>query len=398
MATPNNPLLAGSSNTLGVYDPLFYSNQSLIILHNVMGLARRVYRSYDKTAQQKGSTIAIPVPSSFTAQDATNGLQAINTDSINLTLDQWREVKFALSDAELNFTQQEIITKHVYPATIALAQDVDAKLCSLYRGCGWSSGTAGTPPSAVTDIINARKTLFNNKTPLGDQSKMHLMIDGTAEANFLALQAFTQFQGAGANAVESQMSGNIGRKYGFEIFSNQNVATHTPGTATATAFTLASAAALKAGAVSLEAASVTGTIVPGDVLQIAGDAQNYVVYDPVNVTNAPYTASGNSFNNIPIYPHLKVAAGSGTAVTLVQKGGVRNLAFHENFCALAIAPLSDLANGLGVRISTVFDPITQLALRSRVWYNGDASSLRVGLDILFGMRVLDPNLACAMLG
>ena len=57
-----------------------------------------------------------------------------------------------------------------------------------------------------------------------------------------------------------------------------------------------------------------------------------------------------------------------------------------------MAPLSDMGDGLGARIATVSDPVTNLALRSRVWYNGDKSTVMVGLDCLFGGTTLDGNL------
>jgi len=69
-----------------------------------------------------------------------------------------------------------------------------------------------------------------------------------------------------------------------------------------------------------------------------------------------------------------------------------SLGFHRNSIALAMAPLTEAGNNLGARISTITDPVTGLALRSRIWYEGDDSTIKVALDVLYGMKVLDRNM------
>jgi hypothetical protein len=381
------------ANVLSVFDPIFYANLALIQLEKALGMASRVHRGYDKEPRQKGSTISIQVPSTFTAQDAPGSDQDIKAGSVDIVLSYWREVKFALSDKELNFTQMEIIEKHIRPAAYALADDIDQKLCLLYKDVPWYYGTAGTTPSAVSDITGVRKVLFNNAVPLVP-GMVHLMIDGNAEEKFLQLAAFSQQQGAGDTGVTTQVRGTLGTKFGLEVFANQNVKTHTKGTASTATLAInipASSYPIGTSTINLDAGAVTGTLVPGDVLQIAGDSQNYAVTNTV-------TASGNAFNSVTITPKLKVAAADNAVVTAVLQNGVRNLAFHRNAFALAMAPLSDMANQLGAKVATVSDPITGLTLRSRVWYVGDSSAVKVGLDVLFGIKTLDPNLAACLLG
>jgi hypothetical protein len=378
------------ANTLSIFDPIFYANLALIQLEKALGMAGRVHRGYDKNPQQKGSVIAIPIPSTFTAQDAPGSDENLVADSINITLSYWREVKFALSDKELTITTEEIITKHIRPMAYALADDIDQKLCLLYKDVPWYSGTAGATPAAVSDITGARKVLFNNNVPLVP-GMVHLMIDGNAEEKFLQLAAFSQQQGAGDVGVNTQQTGSLGTKFGFEVFSNQNVKTHTKGTCSTTTLAVVGATAAGSSTLGVDAVAVTGTLVPGDVLQIAGDSQNYAV-------TTTSTAAGNAFASVGIFPKLKVAAGDNAVVTVVLQNGVRNLAFHRNAFALAMAPLTDMASQLGAKVATVQDPITNLALRSRVWYVGDSSAVKVGLDVLYGVKTLDGNLASCMLG
>jgi hypothetical protein len=106
------------SNELSVYDPLFYSQEAIIQLHKNLGMAARVHRGYDKAPQQKGSVISISRPSTFTALAAPQSAQAINAGEVQITLDQWYEVKFKLTDKELTYTTEKIITDHIVAGVI----------------------------------------------------------------------------------------------------------------------------------------------------------------------------------------------------------------------------------------------------------------------------------------
>jgi hypothetical protein len=124
----------------------------------------------------------------------------------------------------------------------------------------------------------------------------------------------------------------------------------------------------------------------GDTFVLTGDTQRYTF-------TADKTASGGAITGATFFPALKVAHVIGDVITIALVSGEQGLAFHRNFAALAMAPLSDLGGQLGARIATVADPVTNLTLRSRLYYVGDASEVHVALDVLYGFDILDPNLA-----
>jgi len=71
-----------------------------------------------------------------------------------------------------------------------------------------------------------------------------------------------------------------------------------------------------------------------------------------------------------------------------------NILFHKNAFALGMAPLPDYSNaGVGVQMFTVLDPQTGLSVRARTAYNDQYAKMVVTLDILYGIKCLDPNLA-----
>jgi hypothetical protein len=104
-------------NNLNLYDPLWYANETLEKLRKNLGMARNVYRGFDRTPQDRGSVINISLPSSFVAQDAPSTAQDLTPGSVAITLNQWKEVKFSLTDKELSFTGEKIIEDHLEPAS-----------------------------------------------------------------------------------------------------------------------------------------------------------------------------------------------------------------------------------------------------------------------------------------
>lgn len=383
------------ANNLGNYNPVFYAQEALILLYKALGMANRVHRGYEQERKELGDTIAIKKPSTFVAQDAPGNNQDVATDKTTIVLNQWKEVRFALTDKELAYTGKQIIADHITPAVYALADLVDQQLLALGNMIPTFTGTAGTTMSAVSDITNARKQLFNQKVPLS-VGMIHMVIDGNAEANLLALPAFSQWQGAGDQGVSTQMRGSLGTKFGLEISANQNVPTRVSGTSTATALTMNGASVAGATSIGLKAGAVTGSLVAGDIIKISGDTQAYAIQNTV-------AAAGNAFAAVSIFPPLKLAVADNTAVTLTMIGGsgashVDNLAFHRNAFALACAPLPDFYDGQGVRVFTAADPFTGLAVRARTWAEGKTSTFNVCLDILFGVQTLDANLATRVLG
>ena len=375
------------SNTLGIYDPIFYAQEALIHLHKALGLAGRVHRGYDETPRMVGSTISIGKPSTFTASavnTSTGGTtQNVTTESVNVTLDQWYEVKFALTEKELSFAKEKIVLDHIAPAAYAIADNIDQALAALYKKVPWMA------PAVISDVASflaARKILFDNGAPMND-GNLHCMLGSTAEAALLALQAFSQVSGAGDQAMQTLLRGSLGVKFGVETFANQNTPSHTTGTKS----DVAGVASGTAGATTLTITSLGtagNTMAIGDSFVIAGDTQRYVA------TTLGTVVSPGTITAMGIYPALKTTC-SAAVVTLCASAttSVQNLMFHKNFAALAMAPLTEIGNQLGAKIATVIDPVTGLTLRSRMFYEGNTNTIKVAIDALYGVQILDPNLA-----
>lgn len=373
------------SNVINAYDPLWYAQESLIQLEKVLGMAARVHRGYDKEPTQLGSTIKIRRPGTFVAQNVgTNDTQDLKPELVDIVVDQWKGVRFALTDKDLAATGDAIINDHIRPAAVAIADAIDQDLCKLADDIPWYIDVGAT--AGIADLTAARKIMFDNKVPLTDAAKLHFMLDGDMEADLLGQSAFTQFNGGGADAVAAQQDAVIGRRFGFWLFANQNVQSHTKGTASTGTLALTADFTKGATIIGVDAGSVTGTLVKGDSFVIAGNTQRYVV-------TGTSTAAGNIFSAVQIFPPLVQDYPNNAVVTVSLDDHSEAMAFHSNAFALAMAPLSDRAADLGARVATVSDPITNLSLRSSIWWDGNASSINVRIDALWGVKTLDPNLA-----
>lgn len=377
------------SNTLAAFNPTFYSQEALIVLANSMGLANRVYRGFESQRRTygRGDTITIPKPSTFTAQNAPSTAQDITAGSVSISLTNWKEVKFKLTDAQLAWTGEQIIAEHIVPAANAIAEAIDDALAALALNIPWYYDLNASPGSVLTDITGPHKVLFDNGVPMKDESMMHFMVDSVMQAGLLGNTSFATWNANGQAGQNVQNTGLLGRRYGFGFFGNQNVGSHTKGTAsTGTLAVNGASFAVGDTTINLDAVSVTGTLVPGDTFVIAGSTQRYAV---TNTT----TASSNAFAGVTFTPPLVAAPADDAVVTVSLDNHTMNLAFHRNAFALVLAPLPDMGNELGAKISSVTDPITGLSLRSRVYYDGNNSAVHVALDVLYGVKTLDPNLA-----
>jgi hypothetical protein len=310
--------------------------------------------------------------------------------SKTITVDQWYNTRFHLTDQEVTQISDNDMWRmpQLDEAVKALANQVDGAVLALYKDVYNNTGTAGTTPFAssaqfATDALKgAAKKLRDGLTP---DSERYVVLDSAAEAAVLSLAEFNDLARSGRD--EGIIEGEMGRRFGVDWYVNQNVPTHTHGTATAgTALQLN--AEVAAGATSLvlkdSGGSLTGTVVEGDLLEIGG--YQYV-------SNATYTAASNLITVSSFSPAAGTTHAANTAVTH-KADSVSNMMFHRDAFAL-VSKFPEDASGIG-RIVPVYDPITGLTFRLEIarqyyettWY----------LDVLYGVQTIRPEFACRILG
>ena len=370
--------------------------QGLMALRQNAVMPRLVNRGYETMAGEKGSTIDIPIPSAITAQSVTPSntppsTSGVTPTSVSLAMDQWYEAPFFLTDKELQEVMDGTIPMQASEAVKALANNVDNYILALYTGIYGYQGTAGTTPfndGTTSDATGLRKVLNNQLAPLNDR---RVVFDPDAEANALDLRAFQD--GSYSGGFDEITNGKLNRKLGFDWFMNQNVTSHTAGTASATGVTVTciDANAVADTTVTLKVATGSATLLVGDVLTFAGHTQTYAV-----TANATLDVTGVA---VTITPGLTTAVdGSGTPVVVTVKAThVVNLGFHRDAIAFANRPLSqNKADELGSIIQSAVDPVSGLVLRLEV--SREHKRTRYSFDILYGAQLVRAELAARLAG
>jgi hypothetical protein len=351
---------------------------------NVM--PRLVNSDFQGTAQERNQTINVPIPSAIEAQAVVPGPVPPSTadvapTSVPIVLDQWFEAPFYLTDNDLMQAANGVIPMQASEAIKAIANKVNSFIMGQYKSFYSMVGTPGTTPFASdTKVLSdARKTLNKQLCPTGDR---RLVLDLDAEGNAIVLPLFQQANTAGT--ATTQVEGVIGRKIGFDWYSDQQVATHTSTALTAGALTVNGVNAVGSKTVSLAKATNASPLVKGDIITIAG--QQYGVTADVTL------AVGNT--TVSIYPGLKAATAGGEAVTLAASHVV-NMAFHRDAIAFATRPLLEVTHP-AVISQAATDPVSGLGLRLQI--TREYQRTRYAFDILYGGQVVRPELGTRVAG
>jgi hypothetical protein len=242
---------------------------------------------------------------------------------------------------------------------------------------------AATTPFATSlaEYIDARKNLNNQLAPMDPR---FCVIDADAEANALGLRAIQDASFGGG--TDGLLKGQIGEKVGAMWGMDQNVPTHTAGTATG-ATTDATGYAVGLKTVTLASAG-SGTLLEGDIITFANHTQTYAL----TAGDADVSNGGT----VSFEPGLVTALPTSAQAITRKASHVVNLAFHRDAFALASRPFAGAdPMGLGTFMSAV-DPVSGLALRLEV--TRQHKRTRFSYDILYGVQLVRGALASRIAG
>jgi len=368
--------------------------QGLMALRQRAITARLVNRGYESLAAEKGNVINIPVPSAIAARAVTPAVTMnSNVDSapttVAVTLDQWYEAPFHLSDNDALTVMNGFIPMQASEAIKALANNVDSFILGKHTGVYSGGGTAGTTPfaTAIAAAATARVLLNKQLAPPDDR---RAILDPSAEGNLLSLSNILQFDQRGDQGGIVQ--GMIGHKLGVDWYMNQNVPSYTPGTGWASG-NIASTVAGAVGDTTLNIinATASGTIKVGDIFTLTADtaSQQYAV--TVAATISATVAVAISFT-----PALKTTVATGATLIVVSLPYVANLMFHRDAFAFASRPLAQSNAAAGNIFTSQVDPVSGLALRLEIsrQFKQDTYSY----DILYGAKLVRAELATKIFG
>ena len=365
-----------------------------VVSRELVGFIPSVAR--DATADEiaVGQTLRVPVsPANAAGGDVTAAMafpSAANQTIANKTLTISKSRFFPFS---WNGEEEKGVNKG--PGFLSLKQDQIAQAfraainemetdiaTAAYKGASRAYGTAGTTPfaSSLIDPANLKKILDDNGAP-ADRS---LVIDTTAGAKMRGLTQLTNVNQSGDVSMLRQ--GTLLDLSGFMVRESAKIQSVTKGTGAAYAVDLV--AGYPVGSTTIHVDTGTGTILAGDCVTFAGDANIYVV--------ATGFAGDGDGDIVLAEPGLRKALANDVAMTI---GGnfTANVGFSRNSILLAtrlpaVPSDGDLASDRAV----ITDERTGISFELAVYPGYRMNVYHV--SVAWGVSVIKPEHAAILLG
>jgi P22 coat protein - gene protein 5 len=377
------------SNTLTNLLPSVYANLD-VVSRELTGLIPAVTRNVSVERAAVGQTIYSFSAPAATASDITPGQEVPDAGdqsigSVSLSITKSRFVQFRWEGEEQRGLDNggpgsaPIMSDQIQQAIRTLTNEAETDLAALYAKASRSYGAGGTVPFGTsgdyTDASNVLKILLDNGAPNSD---LQMVINTGAGANLRGKQGGKANE-AGTDTILRQ--GVLLDIHGFSIRESAAIKTHTKGTG-ASATTNAAGYAIGATTITLASAG-TGTIVAGDSITFAGDANQYVV------ASGDADVSGGGTITIAAPGLRQAIAASATAIT-VAASGPRSMAFRRSAIVLAHRlPALPSGGDKAVDRSTVTDPRSGLSFELAMYPGFRRMNYFIGAA--WGAQVVKPE-------
>lgn len=389
---------------------------AVAILDNELVMAKKVYRGLESEFSgtvngfEKGDTVSMRRPTDFTVRDgAVASNQDIVEGKVALTVDKQKGIDFGFTSKELTLDIKELSERVIKPAMVQLANQIDRDCMDLYKFVPNWVGTPSNVIDSYADFALAPERLDEYAVPSAGRTAV---LSPQDHWGLLGTQTALYIQDAAKGAYRNGSLGMIG---GVETYMAQNVPTHVTGSdvtgtvgASITSATIDYVNVKDTMTQTITTANVN--LNPGDVIEIA----DVYAVNPVTKARLPFakqfTVISYSSNSAVIYPAMiwdgpfqNIAVASGVtdlnnkAITSPQtaSGSYRqNMVFHPNAFALAMVPMIKPPGAPEVSRKTY----KGTSVRLIPTYDGTNDKSNFRLDVLYGVKAIDPRLATRVSG
>ena len=205
-----------------ILTPDIIAREALMVLRNNAVMANLVHRDYSSEfVGAVGDTITVRKPATFVANEFNGSIevQDAKESGVPVVMDKHLDVSFAVTSKEMTLDIADFSKQFLVPAMQAFADKVDKYLIALE-----AEATARHPHAsgaiAPADMIAARKFLTENAAPMADR---RFVVGATAEADLLSNELFVSAEKVG-DAGTALREASLGRKFGMDIYVDQNIA------------------------------------------------------------------------------------------------------------------------------------------------------------------------------
>ena len=272
----------------------------------------------------------------------------------------------------------KITTDRITQCFRALSNAVEADLSALHIGASRAFGTAtGTPFGTAADLSDfaaMRQVMEENGAPLSD---LHCVLGSTSTARIRGKQSGL-FKVNEAGSDELLRTGAMGNVQGFDL--HWSPATKTAVTVGTGAAYTTTAAGFAVGVTSIPLITGTGTVLAGDIVTFAGDANQYVVATGVAAPGTIVIAE----------PGLRVAMSAATKALTIVAATTRNMFFHRGAIQLATRrPAMPSGGDDADEVMMIQDPVSGINYEF-VKYK-QKRQVRYEVNLAWGVAVVQPR-------
>lgn len=380
------------ANTLTGLIPTLYQSADTVA-RELVGFLNAVYRNSSAERAALNEPVTYPITPPATTADITPGVtppndgdQAIGNGTIMITRSKYSPIRWNGEETkgyENNGTYGQTLADQFTQAMRALVNFIESDIASLYVFASRSCGTAGTAPFGtagdLSDIANVDQILNDNGAPKSDR---HLVL-GSAAINKLKGKQSVLFKVNEAGTDALLRRGEIGDLENFGVHNSAQVLTVAKGTGTS----YVTSGSTAPGVSSIALVTGSGTVLAGDNVTFAADANNtYVVGTGVA---APGTIALNK-------PGARVTIATANAMT-IGNGGTRNMAFQRSAIHLVTrAPAMPQGGDMADDMIEITDPLSGLTFQVCL-YRG-YKQLRFEVGMAWGYAAVKPEFICNLLG
>ena len=388
--------MGSTPNTLTNLIPTLYEALD-VVSRELVGFIPSVTRDSQLARAAIGQTVYSPVAPAATAGDVKantvppdDGQQTIGNISMEITKSRYTSIRWQGEESmQMNspggLGVKTLMRDQFAQGMRTLCNEIEADLAGLYL-----SGSRAIVPSSSTlfskdlaDAANARKILMDNGAPT---SELKMVIGTDAGA---ALRSQATILSVIPSAQDMATQGVLINAAGFQIRESAQIKSPVVGTASSATV---STAAHAVGATKINLASAgNGTIVAGDVINITGDTNYYVV-----VTGDDNVSGGGTI--VIAEPGLRVAIAEDAAPAIaVYKKSNRSMAFARSAIVLATRmPALPEGGDMGVDRTTITDPRSGLSFEVSKYLQ--YRQVRYEIAIAWGVKAVKPEHIALMAG
>lgn len=414
---------AGTAHGALTYDEI--AAEALILLENELIATRCVdtsltkYFSASKNGFKEGDTVTVPItPRQKSATGRTLVKQPLVDKFTTMTVDTQRHWGVSQHMIDLALNMADFRERFLAPAMSDIAHQVDLDiLTKMTQGFYHTSGTPGTAVN-YTAIDKAGALMTTNAIP--KDGMRSCLVDPLDAHNLrVALSAV----GASARLQESAIeSATLGRIGGMPVMESAQAYHHTVGARGGTPLVAGGSQSGKTLDIDGLSNSVTGWGLKGDVFTIAGvyavnqanrqstgQLQQFVLtadvassgtgtatlsFEPeINSGAQSFTNDNGDTVSTAAYQTVTALPADNAAVTFVGTAGAtyrQALAFHKSATAFCAVPIP-MPKGAVIKARKTSGK-SGLTVLITGGYDTETMEDIARLDILYGVKVLDPRL------